>query len=129
MTRADAIDLMWDQKPPLLFVTREKFEAALDGWEIDPREVGGEVAFIFLTRGPELHFTTLGTGRPMPRAMARDVLQRIIDRHGYVTVKTPKLEERQQRFNRAIGFREIGEDHYDVHFRMEKFGSRSASCQ
>lgn len=127
MTRDALIDILWALKPELLFVTKEQFVAALDGWEIDPREIDGELAFIFLTKGPELHFTTLDTGRSMPKAMARDVLQRIIDRHGYVTVKTPKLEERQQRFNRAIGFREVGEDHYDVHFRMDRFGR--GACQ
>lgn len=129
MTRSEMIDLLWDLKPQLFFVTKEKFVAALDGWTISPWEIGGELTLIVLTKGPELHFTTLGTGRAIPRAVVRDIVQRIIDREGYVTVKTPKLEERQQRFNRAIGFRQIGEDEYDVHFRMDRFGrDRSAPC-
>lgn len=122
MTRADLVDILWQHRPSLLFASRAQFEAALDGWEIDPREIDGDLAFIFLTKGPELHFTTLQTGHPMPKAMARDVLQKIIDAHGHVIVKTPRHEERQQRFNRTIGFHEIGGDAYNVHFRMDRFG-------
>jgi hypothetical protein len=121
--------MLWQQKPDLLFVTKEHFVAGLEGWEIDPREVDGELAFVFLTKGPELHFTSLKTGKPMPLAMARDVIERIRVIHGHVIVKTPKHEERQQRFNRAIGFRPFDEDDYNIHFRLEKFGQRSEPCQ
>lgn len=94
--------------------------AALDGWEITPVENDGALVVVTLTKGPELHFQSFG--RPIPRRIVRSIVQQIIDRHGYVTVKTPKIEPRQQRFNRAIGFRQVGEDEYDVHFRMDKFG-------
>lgn len=127
MTRNEAIDTLWGLKPELLFVTREQFAAALDGWDIDPREAGGEVAFIWITKGTEVHYVSLGTGRAMPTAMVRDVLQRVIDRHGYATVKTPKQDLRQQRFNRTLGFYQTGEDEYDVHLRMDKFGGKP--CQ
>lgn len=127
MTREDLLDLLWQHRPELLFVTREQFVANLDGWELEPRTVDGEIVGLTLTKGPELHFAMFGAGRPIPRSMVRAIVQSIIDRHGYVTVRTPKLDERQQRFNRAIGFREVGEDHYDVHFRMERFGG--VACQ
>lgn len=129
MTRAEIIDLLWGLKPELMFVTKEQFVAALDGWEIDPWQVDGELAYIWLSKGTELHFTVVGTGHSMPKAMLRTVLQRIIDREGYVTVKTPKDDLRQQRFNRTVGFRQIGEDEYDIHFRLDKFGREGSPCQ
>lgn len=124
-------DILWQQASAgLLFIPKETFLEGLEGWEIDPREVDGELAFIFLTKGPELHFMTLGTGRPMPAAMVRDVLHKIIAKHGYVTVKTPKDEVRQQKFNRRIGFVQVGEDEHDIHFRMDRFArDRSTPCQ
>ena len=54
-------------------------------------------------------------------------MQAIIDREGYVLTKTPKEEERQRRFNEAIGFEKIGEDEYDIHYRLDRM--RSAPCQ
>ena len=122
------IDLLWQHRPELLFVTKEQFAAALDGWEIDPRKVDGEIAFVWLSKGPELHFVCTATGKSMPKAMLRDVLQGVLDRHGYVVVKTPKDDARQQRFNRTVGFRQIGEDEYDVHLRLDKFGREANPC-
>lgn len=130
MTRDEIIDLLWQHRPELLFITKEQFVSSLDGWDFDPREVDGKLAFIWMSKGPELHFAAMGARLPMSKGMLRAVLQPIIDRHGHVMVKTPKHDERQQRFNRTIGFREVGEDHYDIHFRMDRFGGdRSASCQ
>lgn len=125
----NVIDILWQRAESVLFISKEQFLASLDGWEIEPVEHDGVVLLITLTKGPELHFTSLDTGHPIPMGVVRAVVQKILDKHGHVIVKTPKLEGRQQRFNKAIGFVQIGEDEYDIHYRLDQFGRhRSAPC-
>lgn len=116
----DLLDMIWQQAEPLVFITREEFMANLDEWEIEPVEVDGEVAFILLRKGPEFHFISFNTGRPLTLKMGRSWLEPMLARHGHVTTRTPRHAERQHRFNRLVGFRPIGESEFFVHYRLDQ---------
>ena len=113
-------DRLWEQLEPLVFISRDQFDEGLKSWEIEPVEINGEVAFVALTRGPEFHFASFGTGARITSAMIWERLNRIMDRHGYVTTRTPHDEPRQQRLNERLGFRKTGDDEFFAHFRMDR---------
>ena len=118
----DVIDALWAQIEPFAMITREYFERGLDAWDVEPVEIDGELAFVKLQQGPEFHFASFDTGRPITPAMIRDWLGPIFDRYGYVTTTTPKDEARQHRFNRRMGFKIVGESEFFTHFRMDGGG-------
>jgi hypothetical protein len=126
MNTPEVTDLLWAQFVAqlgfgrLVFITREQFDRALDAWEIEPVEINGELAFATLTKGPEFHFASFETGRPISLAMIRERIEPLMERHGFVTTRTPKSEPRQHRFNRLFGFKATGEDEFFVHYRLER---------
>lgn len=112
------IDRLWAKAEPILYVTREKFEKDLEGWDIQPVYIAGDLAFITKVKGPEFHFHSLDTRHAITRTMIRDFLRPIIAKHGYAETKTPHEDERQHRFNRIFGFEAVGRDEFDVHYRI-----------
>ncbi len=114
------LDRIWEQTEPTVFITREEFERGLERWDIEPVEVNGELAFAAFINGPEFHYATFGTGARITRTMIWSRLNPILDRHGFVTTRTPRGDVRQQRLNRALGFVETGADEFYVHFRLER---------
>lgn len=129
----DLREQIWRKVEPYLFTTKEQYFQDLEGWEIEAVEYGGVIGAITIIKGPEMHFVTLDTGKPIPRRVVAEVLQKIISKHGYSITKTPKNDVRQHRFNRLIGYFPIGEDLYDIHYRIEKprlgFRERTTTCQ
>lgn len=113
------IDRLWGQAEPKVFIGRDEFVRSLEGWQIEPVEIDGDLAYVTMTKGPEFHFTTFGQHRGTPK-MIRDAIQPIIDRHGFVRTRTPKDADRQHRFNRLIGFVADGEDEFFIYYRMKK---------
>lgn len=107
MTRADMVDALYPRSP---IFSHELFARTLDGWELDAIELGGKPAFITAVRGPEFHFSELGTGRSVSRQMIRDFLRPIIAAHGYAMTRTPKKDIRMRRFNEKYGFHATAED-------------------
>jgi len=93
------IDHMWAEASKVLFITKEEFVRDLAAWEIEPVEIDGVLAFATLRQGPHFHFHSFGTGRRLTRKMIEDFLTPIIKTYGYAATKTPKDDERQQRFD------------------------------
>lgn len=116
----EVTDLLWAQVEPIVFITREQFDRALEACEIEPVEIDGVLAFAALTKGAEFHFASFDTGARITRAMIWDRLNPILERHGHATTRTPKDDTRQQRLNKLLGFRAIGADEFFVHYRMER---------
>lgn len=116
----DLREHLWQKASERLFITREQFDADLESWDIEPIRLGAEVIGVALRRGAEFHFTSLGTGRSLTRALLRDILRPQLERYGFIVTRTPKEEARQRRFNEAIGFVATGEDELDVHYRLER---------
>ena len=116
---ADVIELLWRQAEPDVFITREEFVQGLEGWEIEPVLVDGEIMGAFVTKGPALHFSIFHATRPITMKTIRPRLEAIIAEHGFVTTRTPKDAVRQHRFNRLMGFTPVGEDEFFVHYRLE----------
>lgn len=113
----DIVGRLWEDSP--LFLTREEFEATLQGWTIDPVEVDGRTIGVVLVKGPEFHFSKFDE-TPVGRAMLRKYPGSLIEQYGYALTRTPKDDERMLKFNERLGFFVIGEDEYDVHLRIEK---------
>ena len=120
MERAELIDRLWEKAEPMAFIPKDDFVRALDEWKIYAVTEKGVMLGIVGENGPHMHFETTGSGKPIPRRIVRVVLQGIIDRHGYAVTKTPKEEMRQRRFNEAVGFKMVGEDEYDIHYKIER---------
>lgn len=121
MVEPAVIDALWAQIEPTVFITREQYVGELDGWDIEAVHIAGRLAFAVLSRGPEFHFASFGTGAPISLRMIRERLGPLIERHGYVTTRTPKAgADRQHRFNRLLGFKAVGEDEFFTTYRKDR---------
>ena len=116
----DIVDRLWADASEVLFISKEEFVRDLQEWNITPLVVDGVLAFAGLRKGAAFHCVSFHTGHKITRKMLCDFIGPIIAEHGYATTKTPKEDERQQRFNIAFGFQFVGEDEYDVHYRIER---------
>lgn len=126
---SQAIDLLWSGVKDRLYITREAFEESLNGWTLEPMcRDDGAVGFIFSSRGPEFHFSTFGTGMQATRAVLKKYPGEIIARYGFALTKTPKPDIRQQRFNERIGFYRVGEDEYDIFYRIDQMRKKESTC-
>lgn len=127
MTTDEIKDLIWKQMEPVVFIARADFMAELEAWSIDPVEIDGRLAFIGMSKGPEFHFISLGSGHRLSFDLVRRGLEPIIEKHGYALTKTPKEDIRQQRFNRAYGFYPVGEDEFYIHYRLDRIRPRKVA--
>lgn len=118
--RADLIELLWKKAEPMFFAAKDDFVRGLNDWEIYPIVEDGYILLIVGTQGPFMHFETMESGRPITRRIVRLVLEPLIEKFGHAVTKTPKEEIRQRRFNELIGFVMVGEDEYDIHYRIER---------
>jgi hypothetical protein len=119
LSRSDLAERLWKDVEPTVFITKEQFISGLDGWDLEPVFIDGQLAILTMAKGPAFHFHSFGTGRSLTRKMICDYLRPIIAEHGYATTKTPKHDERQNRFNLLFGFSLTHEDEYDRHYRIE----------
>lgn len=120
MERLELLEKMWEQIEQSVFISKDQFISALDGWKIEPVSINGKLALLTMANGPAFHFHSFGTGKSLTRKMICDYLRGIIAQHGYATTKTPKHDERQNRFNLLFGFTLTHEDEYDRHYRIER---------
>lgn len=120
MTRAQAIDALWLVRSPLLFVSREAFEAGLEGWDLAPIVLDGQEIGVAMRKGPEYHFALVGRQVRIPRRLVEEQFAPQLEAYGHVITRTPKHETRQRRFNEAFGFVRTGEDALDIHYRLER---------
>lgn len=122
----NALDAIWSEVSQKLYITREEFNRNMEGWDIEEVRADGVLMGLWLEKGPMFHIMSFGTGHPITMKMARERLQKLIDRHGYAETRTPRDDERQHRFNRKFGFNQVGEDEYDIHYRIERL--RGGKC-
>lgn len=113
-------DLLWQQASEVLFITKEQYLEKLRAYAIEPVERDGVLVGAVLRKGPEFHFTTFGSGRPITRAMIRDCLAPQLEEFGYVETLTPRSDERQHRLNRKLGFVQVSEDEFNVRYRVAR---------
>lgn len=114
------VELLWRQIEADVYITREQFVRGLADWDITPIRIDGVLAFVTLTRGSEIHYTSADTGAPLSLAMLRGWLAPILDTYGYATTRTPISEPRQHRLNKRLGFTESGRDEFCIHYRLDK---------
>lgn len=126
--RQKCIDLLFSCTP--LFLTREQFDHAHEGWTLDPVcRPDGSIGIIFVSKGPEFHFAKFGTDIQATRAILQKYPGELIAQHGYALTKTPKTDTRQQRFNQRLGFYPVGEDEWDIHYRIDQLRKKVTPCQ
>jgi len=117
----EIIELLWQQAQQTLYIDREAFIRSLDGWTIDPQyNDADELACVWLTNGPQLHFTTFGNKWCATRDDIRKRVGTLIDRYGHAETFTPKEDSRQARFNKLIGFFVTHEDEFYIHYKIER---------
>lgn len=114
------LDLLWEKSAPVLYISKEEYLAELNGWDITPVEIDGQLSFITVVKGPLFHFVSLGTKQRIRPSMIREFLGRIVSAHGYAETRTPVEDVRQQRFNLAYGFQEVGQDGFDIIYRIDR---------
>lgn len=127
MNREQIVDFLWGKVEPILYIRKSDFIENVADWDLVVHQVNGADAFITLQKGPDFHFETLGTGASVPRGQFVTFLSKIIAEHGYAATKTPIEDERQHRFNKAFGFEVVGQDEYDIHYRISRV--RGSKCQ
>lgn len=103
---------------------KEQYLESLRAFDIEPVQRDGVLLGAVLRREDELHFVTFKNG-PIPRQVVREALAPQFEKYGYVTTRTPKVEARQHRFNRIVGFRQVGEDEYDILYKMRREDCRA----
>lgn len=96
------------------------------GFTVHESRIDGELAFVALVRGPEFHFASAGSGKPLSIRAIKTFLKNIIDVHGFAQTKTPVGDFRQQRFNESIGFRRMSEDKDYITYRIRKVQCQSS---
>lgn len=117
----EVIELLWQQTQQTLYVDRATFIKSLEGWDIDPQyNDAGELAVVWLTKGPQLHFTTFGKRWSLTRDDIRKRLGTVIEKHGHAETFTPKEDVRQLKFNTLLGFVATHEDEFYIHQRIER---------
>lgn len=110
--------MLYQQSP--LYLTRAQFEQSLAGWEFDfVLRKDNTLALVFLVKGPEFHFAKFGNDLQVTREHLKKYPGSLLAKYGYALTKTPKTDQRQQRFNERLGFFRIGEDEFDIHYRIE----------
>jgi hypothetical protein len=124
MIEVDVIDALWGKIEPIVFITRDQFARGIDDWEIEVMRVDGQIALIALVQGSEFHLESFGACVPITPKMIKARFDPIMAKHGCVTTRTPiDGMDRQHRFNKAFGFREVGRCEFFVHYRKD------ATCQ
>ena len=119
-------DLIWAQIEPSVYIGRDEFMRILAKWDIEEIWIDGALSFATLTCGPEFHFASFGTGARITLPMIRSRLDPIIERHGFVETRTPREGwDRMHRFIRRYGFRDTGENEFNIHYRLEASPWRS----
>ena len=121
----NVIDLIWDNVKDDLFVSKEEFVRALDGYAIVPEfNDAKEMIGVVVHKGPSFHFMVFGPKWHLTKAMLAKWPGSLIDQYGYAETHTPIDDERQHRFNRRVGFVETKRDERYVYYRIE----RTRSC-
>ena len=120
MERAEALDRIWEDVEPGVYITREQFDGALDDWTIQAFDVGGIPAYVTMVKGPEFHFAILAPLAVATRKIMSACLKPIFDAYGYVITRTPYDDTRQQKFNKMLGFHPIATDEFFIVYRLDK---------
>ena len=118
MRRDTLLELLWAHSP--LFIGREQFAKALEDWEIHELHGPNGLAVLFVVKGPEFHFAKLDADYQVTRDDLRRWPGDLIAKYGYAETRTPKHDTRQRRFNERLGFRRVGEDEHEIHYRIDK---------
>jgi hypothetical protein len=127
MERAQIIDRLWEESP--LFLTREQFEQTLLGWKLEVVHGPSGVAGVVVSKGAEFHFSKWDASFPIGRDILRRWPGELIAKYGYALTRTPKEDTRQRRFNERLGFEAVGEDQFDIHYRITRLRVKETSCR
>lgn len=125
-------EALWRKDRRRVFLSKAQYLSALDGWDLEAHEVGGEVVGVAMSKGPEFHYATFGPKWHLNRADIRKYLSPILAQHGRVVTRAPRDDYRQQRFNRIIGFTDVGGDEFFIHMELKalKLGRQGRNeCQ
>lgn len=98
-----------------LFITRSDFDRMIKSWVLKP--IGS--TFIWMQRGPEVHFIRIADGRIEPRKWL-ELAEGCIRTYGCIVGKVARTNTRALQFIERIGGVRTGADEYDIHIRIER---------
>lgn len=126
--RAEIIELLWQQARDSLYISPEQFAQNLDGWEFDPLHNDKGLCAVFVVKGPEFHFAKFDDQVQISRAHIRQYPGALIERYGYALTRTPRSDTRMLRFNERLNFYRVGEDEFDIFFRIDHLRFKEKPC-
>lgn len=88
-------------------ISYDEFVEQVNGWNVEPVLVGGEVVGAILVNGPEIHACIKPEGfRRWFRKQQMHILDSTIEKHGYAMTRVMQGNEIGKRFVERLGFTE-----------------------
>jgi len=119
ISRAALLEMLWRAVEKNVYVSKYEYQRELFDWDITPYEIEGVLHWITVSNGPEFHFVSMGKKGAITRSRIREWLGPLLKEYGFVQTTTPVEDIRQQRFNKALGFKQTREDEFYIHYKLE----------
>ena len=93
--------------------------AQRNGWEAVPYHLGSDLAAVGLLSGTEIHFKVMdGFRHRITRNRTREFLAPLMERHGYLTTRTPLGDAVSRKFIERLGFFDTWSDDTYTYFLL-----------
>lgn len=115
MRRNELEQKVFEHVAETLFITRADFDQMIKSWMLKPI---GET-FIWMQKGPEVHFIRIAEGRIEPLKWL-ELAEGCIKMYGCIIGKVDRTNARALRFIERIGGTRVGADEYDIHIKIER---------
>lgn len=115
----EIIRMLWEIDKDKLFISEQDYFNSFSNCELTPIYTDNVITGVVITKGAEIHYQVFGK-MVITKAMMRQFLADLILKYGFAFTRVPKDNIRQQRLNERIGFFKVGEDEFDIHYRVER---------
>jgi len=125
--RQALIEIVWQSLSSNYYLSKETCINNLNSCLVALENVGGKMAVTYVSNGPEFHFVKVSDKYVAKKSTLKRYPGSLIEKFGYAETCTPISDERQHRFNRAVGFYETHRSNSYVYYRIEKL--RGTVCR
>lgn len=105
---------------PILESTGETNPVIFFDWDVIPGVIDGEHVATAIIKGTEIHFAIVPSWRRrvITRRRAKDFLNPLLERRGYLTTRVLLSSEEKKRFVERIGFTPTWSDQYFQYYLL-----------